>query len=292
MSEYVTHVIRNPGPLQATNLRWLSVRAWNAWVWVGMFVFVFLEIERHLALAKVHSIVAVRHAIRVTLNSEDAVSNLEHLLFGFCCALAGFLMAQTLHHLDPAFATDGVKDSKKPPVRERLAQRIPGIGRVNRLVEIAVRRFTLFLARVYAVWRDTPALRFAGRIGFTACVYAALHYFRRDAYSALDIIPAMWLFAVLMWVIWGWRHLLNTTASQPEFVMLAFGFGIWFELDLAWKIVQVVEHKNTYSHAARHLAYSFGAFVISLAWFRLVTMRSRGLNFAASESQPGAVGSP
>ncbi|PNE59587.1 hypothetical protein A8H39_00100 [Paraburkholderia fungorum] len=276
-------------PVQATNICWLSLNAWHACLWVGMFLFVFLEVERHLATAKVQRVVAARHAIRAVLRNKDAVSNLEHLLFGFCCAFAGFLMAQTLHHLDPAFATDGVNRREKQQARRRLLQNVPWLGCAVRMAGTAVRRFTPSPARVRGLWQKTRALRFTVRFGCTVAVVCGLNYFRVAAYSPIDIIPAMWLFSAAMWIVWGWRHLLRATATQPEFVMLVFGFGIWFEFDFAWKVVQLAEHKNTFPHAARHLTYSFGAFAASLAWFRLGAMRPHGQHVAASSKKPGTV---
>ena len=276
-----THRFSAPGKTDASSLRdsgirWLPFGAWQACLWVGMFLFVFLEVERHLAQEKVQRVVAARHAVRVAFRSLDAVSNLEHLLFGFCCAFTGFLAAQTLHHLDPAVATDDKTGRKARRVRARLARGVPILGRAARIFGDAVRRFTPSPARFYAVWQERAALRYVVRLGLTGAVVAALNYFRRSAYSEVDIVPAMWLFAVAMWMVWGWRHLLKTTAAQPEFVMLAFGFGIWFEFDLAWKVVQLAAHKNTLPHAARHLAYSFGALAVSLMLFRLVAMRRQG----------------
>lgn len=201
------------------------------------------------------------------------MSNLEHLIFGFCCALAAYLMANALHHLDPAFAADGGSASAKGLARRRFLLGVPVLGRVSRMVGAAVRRWTPSPAKVYQVWGESGAIRLAVRFGCTVGVLAGLCYLRRAAYSAIDIVPAMWLFASAMWVVWGWRHILKTTAEHPEFVMLVFGFGIWFEFDLAWKIVQVAQHKNTFLHAATHLTYSFGGFAVSLASFRLVVMR-------------------
>ncbi|WP_241302273.1 hypothetical protein [Burkholderia stabilis] len=269
--------VRLPDLHDEQQIRWLSFPMYLWALIVGVMLYLLLDLDRRLAAGKVRFVVEARHSIREALRNLDSVANLEHLLFGFCCGLAGFLASHTLHYMDPAFALDGPRRPRKLNVRDLVALRFPKTDRWLRDTIRTIGRIAPSRAGVVRLWQGSAALRFVLRLAGSAAVAGILYSLRTTAYSAIDIVPAIWVFALGMWIVWGWRHLLRTNLTNPEFVMLAFGFAAWFELDLTWKLVQLAQQKNTIAHAARHLTYSFGAFAVSLALFRLVVMRKWSL---------------
>lgn len=268
---------------------WLSFRMYTWTLIVGALLYLALDLDRSLAIAKVSFVVEGRHWIRVKLNDLDAVANIEHLLFGLCCGFAGFLACHTLHHMDPAFANDSRRRSRRLDVRALVARRFPEADRWLQTTIRTIGRCEPSRADIVRLWQGSAVIRLSIRLAGSVAVVSVLYTFRNTAYSAIDIVPAIWIFAVCKWIVWGWRHLLRANLTNPEFVMIAFGFAVWFELDLVWKLVQLGHQKNTIPHAARHLTYSFGAFAASVALFRLVIMRRLNLKFSLRRRQQNQV---
>ncbi|VWC80870.1 hypothetical protein BLA39750_01187 [Burkholderia lata] len=283
---------RDVGPSDSRDggqIRWLSFRMYQCALIVGVMLYLALDLDRRLAVGKVGFVLEGRHWIRGRLKDLDAVSNIEHLLFGLCCGFAGLLACHTLHYLDPAFASDSPRRSRRLNVRELVAQRLPKVDRWFRTTIRTVSRCVPSCASIVQLWRGSAVIRLCMRSAGSVAVVGVLLSLRDTAYSAFDIVPAIWFFAIGMWIVWGWGHLLRANLTNPEFVMLAFGFSAWFELDLAWKLVQLAHQKNTIAHAARHLTYSFGAFAVSVALFRLVIMRRWNLRFSLWRRQRAQV---
>lgn len=274
---------------EGDQIRWLSFRMYTWTLIVGALLYVALELDRSLAIAKVGFVVEGRHWIRAQFKDLDAVANIEHLVFGLCCGLAGFLACHTLHHMDPAFATDSRRRTRRLDVRALVARRFPTADRWLRSTVRTIGRCAPSRAGMVRLWQGSAVIRLGIRLVGSVAVVGVLYTFRKTAYSAIDIVPAIWIFAVCMWIVWGWRHLLRANRTNPEFVMIAFGFAVWFELDLVWKLVQLGHQKNTIAHAARHLTYSFGAFAASVALFRLVIMHRLNLRFSLGRRQQNQV---
>lgn len=232
-------------PASGTNdISWLTASGWIASLVFGVFLFSFLFHERGAAKAHIRWAVDGRHEIRVLFRSADAVSNLEHALFGFSCALAGFIAANLLHYLTPQTVS-------------------PSPSRANaRDVDTVVRRP-----------QSIPFVHLAFRIACTGGVVAALLMYRALAFSEADSIAGIWVFALAMCLVWGWRTALYINERVPGVTMLAVAVGVWLEYDLAWKITKIATHENTVPHAAWHLTWSLGVLLGSVALFRCVAMR-------------------
>lgn len=146
----------------------------------------FLEVERAATKAKVRGFVESRHTIRVLFHSVDAVSNLEHILFGFCCAFAGDLASQGEHGATdstPSRPSYGRVERARRAVRSWLLK-LSGIRVAVLSTEKALQGF---LKASHLLWKESHAFRFAIRLACTAAWLSTLITYQKFAHTETDV---------------------------------------------------------------------------------------------------------
>jgi len=229
-----------------------------------LLAYVFLKVERPLALQGNAAFLAMRHAVAAAFGSLDAPANLEHVLFGVMCAATAYILI----HCAMYCRRPNAPSKRRPAWVERHRPSLP--VRLTRLASALVQMYRPTALRLGAACVEAGGgrsrLERTLRQTFVA-VFALwmLSTWGDWAYGWTSLATLLLAVGLVAWPALNWEHFIATLDQAPQRLIVAVSGVIWIHMDLLWKVEQLWAGKNEAEHALRHLSLSLGGLLATFA---------------------------
>lgn len=261
----------------------LSRFGWASFLACYGALFLILFEERSRTAMKSAAPMRVREMVEAAFQSVDAFANLEHAMFGLFCILTGYVCLQAVLYGATPISLSPAAARRNEWARRCLGQaaaKIPGIGAMARICGQLLR-----MART--VIRDLNGLRILCLSGAALILGWTSPEWR---YSHWGLVPAVVWLACLAWLLWNPRAVARLAMSRPTGFIFLVAALMMLHWEVEWKVRTFATGQNSFDHAIRHLAYSFGAVLIGgLLVSRLLYRRQWVINAVVGIAATGAL---